>query len=133
MLLISMVVSGLALCISFFNLVMFDKNEFDPLLLENELHMRRAKAKAAQEESSRLKKMNSIVGILQSAVGSKADGEGKEITAKGKLARAVSLLSSKGKGNKVNDGDAAAKEEEKKVEKKDTAIMQRIKKGRKSV
>ena len=59
-----MVVSGLALCISFFNLVMFDKNEFDPLLLENELHMRRAKAKAAQEESSRLKKMNSIVGIL---------------------------------------------------------------------
>ena len=66
-------------------------------------------------------------------MGSKADGEGKEITAKGKLARAVSLLSSKGKGNKVNDGDAAAKEEEKKVEKKDTAIMQRIKKGRKSV
>ena len=55
-----MVVSGLACMISFFNLVMCAQNEFDPIVLETELILRREKyqekKKREEEDAHALKR-----------------------------------------------------------------------------
>lgn len=50
MLLFSMVVSFFAVLISLFNLIMFKANEFDPLLLEQDLYTRRLRNEEMKEQ-----------------------------------------------------------------------------------
>ena len=56
LLLISMIISGLAVAISFFNMIMCVENEFDPLLVEDALLNRRIENKQKREEEERLQK-----------------------------------------------------------------------------
>ena len=56
LLLISMFVSGAAVAISCFNMVMCVENEFDPLLVEDALLNRRIENKQKREEEERLQK-----------------------------------------------------------------------------
>ena len=55
LLLISMVVSGMAVLISLFNMVMCVENEFDPGLLEEALETRRVDLRRKQEEENEAK------------------------------------------------------------------------------
>lgn len=48
LLIVSLVVSFLALCISIFNMIMCDQNEFDPIVLQCELD---ARAEIERKES----------------------------------------------------------------------------------
>ena len=61
LLLYSMIVSGLAVCISAFNMIMCTENEFNPHLLEvvlhnrrREFHMKQALLKRLEDEKQRL-------------------------------------------------------------------------------
>ena len=51
-----MIISGLAVAISFFNMIMCVENEFDPLLVEDALLNRRIENKQKREEEERLQK-----------------------------------------------------------------------------
>ena len=55
LLLISMVVSGLAVLISLFNMLMCVENEFDPVLLERALQQRRTELEERKAEEARKK------------------------------------------------------------------------------
>ena len=50
LLLISMIVSGCAVCISCFNMIMCVENEFDPVLVEVALHQRREETAKKEKE-----------------------------------------------------------------------------------
>ena len=50
LLLVGMICSGFAVLISIFNMVMCEQNEFDPILLENDLMARRVRHKRRQTE-----------------------------------------------------------------------------------
>ena len=55
LLLVSMIVSGMAVCISCFNMIMCVENEFDPVLVEVALHQRRLET-AEKEKEEMLKR-----------------------------------------------------------------------------
>ena len=60
LLVISMVVSGMAVLISLFNMIMCVENEFDPVLLEAALQKRRAEVAERKAEEERANQVNPI-------------------------------------------------------------------------